>query len=286
MTRIDAHQHFWKLSRGDYDWLTPQDLPKLYRDFLPEHLAPLLERSGIDRTVVVQASPTDAETQFLLGLAATTPFIAGVVGWTDLESRAAVATITELSRDKRLLGLRPMVQDLADDEWLLRKSIAPAIDAMQRGNLRFDALVKPRHLPMLLRFLERHPDLRVVIDHGAKPLIASGRLEPWAAQMRRIARQTNVFCKLSGLATESGRQWTDATLEPYIDVLLDAFGPRRLMWGSDWPVLHEAYGHAPSGADTPYDLWRDTAATLTAQLSSDDRDWVFGKTAAAFYGIA
>lgn len=282
MTRIDAHQHFWKLSRGDYDWLTPQDLPKLYRDFLPEHLAPLLERSGIDRTVVVQAAPTDAETQFLLGLAATTPFIAGVVGWTDLESPQAVETIAELSRDKRLLGLRPMVQDLADDEWLLRKTITPAIDAMQRGKLRFDALVKPRHLPVLLTFLERHPDLHVVIDHGAKPPIASGQLDDWAVQMRRIAKQTNAFCKLSGLATEAGRQWTDATLRPFVDVLLEAFGPRRLMWGSDWPVLHEAYA-AGGGADTRYHSWHMTAIMLTAGLSFDERDWVLGKTAAAFY---
>jgi len=285
MIRIDAHQHFWKLSRNDYGWLTQKDFPSLYRDFLPEHLAPLLDRSGVDRTVVVQAAPTQAETQFLLELAATTPFIAGVVGWTDLESPAAVETIAELSRHERLLGLRPMVQDHPDDEWLLRKTIAPALDAMQQGNLRFDALVKPRHLPALLRFLERHPNLHVVIDHGAKPPIASGQLDEWAVQMRRIAKQKNAFCKLSGLATEAGRQWTDATLQPFVDVLLDTFGPRRLMWGSDWPVLHEAYG-AGVGADTPYHSWRATARTLTAKLSSDDRDWVFGKTAAAFYAIA
>lgn len=280
--RIDAHQHFWKLSRGDYGWLT-QDLPKLYRDFLPEHLAPLLERTGIDGTIVVQAAPTVEETRFLLRLAEATPFIVGVVGWTDLESRDAARTIGELSGDGRLLGLRPMVQDLPDDEWLLRETLAPAIDEMTRACLRLDALVRPRHLSILLRFLERHPDLPVVIDHGAKPAIASGEIDEWAVHMRRIARESNAYCKLSGLATEAGSPWNGATLQPYVDVLIDAFGPKRLMWGSDWPVLHEAY---PADTATPFVSWHDTAAALTARLQPNDREWIFGKTAAVFYGLA
>ena len=283
MTRIDAHQHFWKLSRGDYGWLTQQDSPKLYRDFLPEHLAPLIDRSGIERTVLVQAASTDAETDFLLGLARQAPFIAAVVGWTDLESPKAIARIEALAHHPALRGLRPMIQDLPDDEWMLRGSIAPAIDAMIASDLRFDALVKPRHLPVLLRFLDRYPDLRVVIDHGAKPEIASGHIDAWAAQLRLIAQQTNARCKLSGLATEAGRQWNAATLAPYVEVLLDAFGPRRLMWGSDWPVLHEAYDSTDSGAVAPYQAWYKAAADLTARLSADECDWVFGNTAAAFY---
>ncbi len=285
MTRIDAHQHFWKLSRGDYGWLT-QDLPKLYRDFLPEHLAPLLERSGIDATVVVQAAPSNAETQFLLQLAAATPFVAGVVGWTDLESPHAAEKIAELSRHELLLGLRPMVQDLHDDEWLLSSTIAPAIEAMQHARLRFEALVKPRHLPVLLRFLERYPDLPVVVDHGAKPAIASGEIAEWAAQIRTIARNTRAFCKLSGLATEAGPGWTVTALQPYADVLIDAFGPQRLMWGSDWPVLLEAYGADDSRTATPYASWHDLATLLTARLSFAERESIFGKTAAAFYGVA
>ncbi len=188
--RIDAHQHFWKLSRNDYGWLT-QDLSTLYRDFLPEDLAPHLTRSGIDRTILVQAATTQAETAFLLDLARQTPFIAGVVGWTELESPDCVAQIEALAHDRRLLGLRPMLQDLPDDEWLLRASVTPAIDAMKAAKLRFDALVRPRHLPMLLRFLQRHPDLGVVIDHGAKPSIATGEINRWAAQMRQIARNTH-----------------------------------------------------------------------------------------------
>jgi L-fuconolactonase len=284
MIRIDAHQHFWKLSRNDYDWLTP-DVPAIYRDFLPEHLAPLLERSAIERTIVVQAAPTEAETQFLLQLAAATPFIAGVVGWTDLESLSAADAIAELSRNEQLLGLRPMVQDLPDDAWLLRPSLAPAIDAMQHAGLRFDALVKPRHLPVLRRFLERHPGLAVVIDHGAKPAIASGEIDVWAEQMRGIARHTNAFCKLSGLVTEGGSNWTPAALLPYIDVLIHAFGPSRLMWGSDWPVLHLAYEPGRVGAAIPYASWCDAATALVARLSPHERELIFGGTAARFYGL-
>jgi L-fuconolactonase len=260
MTRIDAHQHFWKLTRLDYGWLTP-DLPTLYRDFLPEHLAPLLERLGVDRTVVVQAAPTAAETQFLLQLADANPFIAGVVGWADLESPTAACAIAKLARNASLLGLRPMVQDLPDDEWLLRPTLAPAIDAMRRANLTF-----------------------VVIDHGAKPAISSGAIDEWAVQMQHIARNTHAFCKLSGLATEAGPQWTAATLQSYVDVLIEAFGPQRLMWGSDWPVLHQAYGAPPSEA--PYVAWFNTADALTDRLSPDERNWIFGRTAAVFYGIA
>ena len=282
MIRIDAHQHFWSVARADYDWLTPA-LPRLYRDFLPEHLAPLLTRSGIDHTVVVQAAETEAETDFLLELAATTPFVAGVIGWTDLESRAAPMRIETLARTPALRGVRPMLQDLADDEWMLRPSIAPAIAALCRARLRFDALVRPRHLAALRRFVARYPDLPVVIDHGAKPAIAADGIDVWAAQMRAIARDSRVVCKLSGLATEASRQWSAKTLAPYVDVLLEAFGPQRLMWGSDWPVLLEAFD--ASAAENAYAAWLDAASILTSRLSRDDRDWIFGKTAATFYGI-
>ena len=282
MIRIDAHQHFWSVARDDYGWLTPA-LSGLYRDFLPEHLAPLLARSGIDRTIVVQAAETEAETAFLLELAAAAPFVAGVVGWTDLESRDAPMRIEALARSPALRGVRPMLQDLADDEWMLRPSIAPAIAALCRARLRFDALVKPRHLSALRSFLARYPDLPVVIDHGAKPEIAAGRIDVWAAQMRAIARDSRVVCKLSGLATEASRQWSADTLAPYVDVLLEAFGPQRLMWGSDWPVLLEAFD--ASAAGNAYAAWHDAASILTSRLSSDDRDWIFGRTAAAFYDI-
>jgi L-fuconolactonase len=171
--RVDSHQHFWKLARGDYGWLTPAFAP-LYRDFGPGELAPMLARNGIERTVLVQAAPTLAETNYLLELARQHDFIAAVVGWVDFEAPAAADCIGTLAGETKLAGLRPMVQDLADDSWLLRASLAPALAAMQRHGLVFDALVKPRHLPVLREFLARYPGLSVVIDHGAKPGFALG----------------------------------------------------------------------------------------------------------------
>jgi L-fuconolactonase len=277
MMQIDAHQHFWRVDRGDYGWLTPDTHRAICRDFDPGDLAPLLATAGIERTVLVQAAPTEAETQFLLEAAHATPFVAGVVGWADFEAPDVAERIAALAADEALLGLRPMLQDLADDAWILRPALNPALDAMEAAGLAFDALVMPRHLPHLARFLNRRPDLKVVIDHGAKPDIAAGGLADWAAAMRAVARGSGVLCKLSGLVTEAGDGWTTERLKPFADVLIEAFGPARLMWGSDWPVVNEAGG---------YSAWRAAAEALTANLSAEDRALVFGGTAAAFYGIA
>lgn len=276
MINVDSHQHFWRIDRGDYGWLTAADHPVIYRDFLPQDLSLLMRRCRIDKTVLVQAAPTEAETLFLLALAETTPFIAGVVGWTDLGAPDAPARIAALAAHKGLLGLRPMLQDIEDADWILRPSVEPAIAAMTSAGLRFDALVQPRHLPTLTRFLERHPDLPVVIDHAAKPDIAGGVMEPWASQMRAIARGTGAFCKVSGMANEAGPGWNTDRLRPFVDVLLEAFGPGRLMWGSDWPVLNEA---------GDYVRWVATANELMAVVPAADRGPIFGRNAAAFYGI-
>jgi L-fuconolactonase len=274
--RIDAHQHFWRLSRGDYGWMTPEAHPSLFRDFRPADLAPLLSDAGIARTILVQAAPTEAETRFLLEVAAVAPFVAGVVGWADFEAADAPAAIAALAENDRLVGLRPMLQDLDDDAWILQPSLAPALDAMAAAGLRLDALVMPRHLPHLARFLDQRPDLPVVIDHGAKPDIAAGELAGWAAAMRSIARDSRAVCKLSGLVTEAKAGWTEEDLRPFVDVLLEAFGPARLMWGSDWPVVNLAGGYA---------AWRSAAEALTEECSADERDAIFGGTAAAFYGV-
>jgi L-fuconolactonase len=274
--RIDAHQHFWRITRGDYGWLTPEDHPAICRDFGPDDLSLLLIGAGIERTVLVQAAPTDAETRYLLELAQLTGFVAGVVGWTDLEAPDAPAAIADLARHPKFKGLRPMLQGLDDDGWILRESLAPALRAMRSAGLRFDALIMPRHLPYLSAFLAAHPDLPVVIDHGAKPDIASGDAAAWSAAMLQIGRDTGAYCKLSGLVTEAGPGWTAETLKPYVAVLLEAFGPKRLMWGSDWPVVNEAGGFA---------AWRAAAEALTEACSLEDRDWIFGRTAQVFYGI-
>jgi len=272
--RIDAHQHFWKIARGDYGWLTPEAHPGIHRDFLPKDLEPLLRDAHIDRTILVQAAPTLAETEFLLALARQTPFVAGVVGWTDLSAHDAPATIQRLSRHGKLVGLRLMIQDIGDDRWMLSPSLTPALSAMRENDLVFDALVQPRHLPVLPEFLSRNAGLRVVIDHGAKPDIVAGNLVAWTTGIREIARTTDAYCKLSGLVTEAGRSWSVNGLEPFVDVLLSAFGPARLMWGSDWPVLNET-------AD--YLSWFRAAEILTESLAPGEREAIFGGTAAEFY---
>ncbi len=273
---IDAHQHFWRISRGDYSWLNPTDHPAICRDFGPDDLSLLLIGAGIERTVLVQAAPTEAETAFLLDLAELTMFVAGVVGWADLEAQNAPAVVESLAQHPKLLGLRPMLQDIEDEAWILRSSLVPALKAMRVAGLRLDALIQPRHLPSLSAFLIAHPDLPVVIDHAAKPDLAGGDLKAWAKAMRGIGRDSGAFCKLSGLVTEAGVGWTVEQLKPFIEVLLEAFGPERLMWGSDWPVVNEAGGFA---------VWRAAAEALTAQCSAEDRDWIFGRTAQTFYGI-
>ena len=177
----------------------------------------------------------------------------------------------------KLKGLRPMIQDMADDAWMLRPDLAPAIEAMTAAGLTFDALVLPRHLPLLRRFAARYPALDIVIDHAAKPDIAGGDLAGWRRDIRSIAAETRLTCKLSGLMTEASPGCSLDDLRPVVDTLIEAFGAERLMWGSDWPVLNR---------NGRYEVWREHAQTLTAGLSQGERDWIFGRTAAVFYGIS
>ncbi|MDZ4373004.1 MAG: amidohydrolase family protein [Phenylobacterium sp.] len=275
--RIDAHHHFWRPARGDYGWLE-QAPSTIVRDFLPGDLAPLLAARGIDRTILVQAAPSEAETHFLLDLAAETPFVAGVVGWVDFEAPDAALRVRAAAARPGLVGLRPMVQDLADDAWLARSELDPVFEALVETGLRFDALVRPRQLPALLKRIARNPQLKVVIDHGAKPEIASGpfaAFEAWGRAMRGLA-ETGAYCKLSGLVTEASEDWRVDDLRPYADLLIKAFGPGRLMWGSDWPVLN---------LNGDYLAWSDAADRLMEGLSADDRGRVRGGAAAEFYGV-
>lgn len=275
MMLVDAHQHFWRLADRNGAW-PPPDLAAIYRDFFPPDLAPTLARHGVARTVLVQSMPNEDDTRFMLGLAHAHPFIGGVVGWVDLKAPDAPARIAALAADPLLKGLRPMLQDLADDDWIADPALAPAVDAMLRHGLSFDALVLPRHLPALLAFAQRHPDLPIVIDHGAKPLIAAGVLEPWRTDIARLAALPQVSCKLSGLVTEAGADWDADRLRPYVDHLLACFGPRRLIWGSDWPVLNLAADYA---------RWLAACASLLEGLAGADRLAVFGLNALRFYRI-
>ncbi|WP_109313495.1 amidohydrolase [Ruegeria sp. AU67] len=246
---IDTHQHFWKLERGDYAWLTPA-LTKLYRDFQPDDLKPLMDAAGITGTIAVQAADTEAETEYLLSLADRHDWIGGVVGWVDLEAESAPASVAQLAQHPKLVGLRPMIQDIGDDAWMLRPALAPAIAEMVRNNLTFDALVMPRHLRHLLEFLRTYPDLCVVVDHCAKPEIRDKVIEGWAADMAEIATYPQVFCKISGLVTEAAENWGEEDLKPYVQYILGSFARDRLLFGSDWPVVNLA---------SDYGAWKELA---------------------------
>lgn len=270
---LDSHQHFWRVLRGDYGWLTP-DLPKLYRDFEPEHLQPLLQECGIRQTVLVQAAPSVAESRFLLELANQHTFIAGVVGWIDLLD-ANPKVLEDLASDSKLVGIRPMLQDIEDPQWMLQRSLAPALQAMTQCELVFDALVRPVHLPVLLRFCERYPQLKIVLDHAGKPDIAAREFDAWAADIAQLASQSTCDCKLSGLVTEA-RSTDPQILQPYVDHLFDCFGAERVLWGSDWPVCE---------AICSYQEWFRLSLELTRRLSPEERNGVFGGNARAAYGL-
>lgn len=272
--KLDAHQHFWHVAQAaDYPWMSP-DEPVLYRDYQPDALKPILARHDIEGTILVQASPTLAETEVLLRLAETTPFVKGVVGWCEFDAVAAPAAIATLARSPWLVGLRPMVQDIADDGWLLREQLQPAFEAMMEHELVFDALVLPRHLTPLAELTRRHPALRVVVDHGAKPALRSGMLDQWRRDIAAVARFESTACKLSGLVTECGADRSIERLRPVVDHLLDCFGTERLMWGSDWPVVNLAGG---------YDEWMTSAEALLAHLGGTARDAIFGDNARRIY---
>ena len=273
--RIDAHQHFWSLGRGDYDWLTPE-LSILYRDFKPNDLAPLLKQHQIEGTVLVQASPTIAETNYLLSLANKHDFIKGVVGWVDFESFDVIQTINELAKDPKIVGLRPMIQDIEDVDWMLNAEFTSVFNAIINNNLVFDALTKPIHLPNLHRLLLRHPKLRTVIDHGSKPVIAAREFEPWAVEMALIAKTSKACVKLSGLVTEAKENWSIDDLKPYVDHLFAYFGADRIIWGSDWPVCNLA---------SDYTQWCETTEEILNELSTEERAAVLGGNAMRVYSL-
>ena len=273
--RIDAHQHFWKVDRGDYGWLT-SDLGPLYRDFEPEHLAPLLKAHGVFGTILVQAAPTEAETAFMLSLAETHDIILGVVGWADFDSQQAPQRILELCSHPKLVGLRPMIQDIEDDQWMLTPSVSNCLGEMTRADLTFDALTLPRHLGHLLKLLRQHPDLRVVVDHGSKPEISEGAFDTWAKDLDAIAQNTSAYCKLSGLVTEASKNWTVDELKPYVDHLLEVFGPQRLIWGSDWPVCTLA---------ATYDEWYLASEQLLSGLTAEEKHRIWCDNALEAYRL-
>lgn len=275
--QVDAHHHLWDLARDeDYGWLSP-DETALYRDFLPEDFLPVLRRNGIERSVLIQAAPSVAETEWMLALSDRHDFIAAVVGWVDFAAADSAATLAGLGRHPRFRGVRPMIQDIADTDWMLRPELVHTYRALVDLDLSFDALIQPRHLSAFRTLLERHPDLRVVINHCGKPEVkdwrpGDARFRDWADHMHGIARETGACCKLSALPTRAAPGWTARTFLPYVEVLWDAFGPERLMWASDWPVLQR---------NGEYDDWR--AAALELLGVHEEAAPVFGQAARDFY---
>jgi L-fuconolactonase len=273
--RIDAHQHFWDPERGDYFWMEPES--RLHRVFGPHDLQPSLAKHGIDGTVLVQAAPTRDETDYMLAIADATPSVLGVVGWIDFEDRLHSPALERLALHPKFKGVRPMIQDIADPKWVCHANLNWAFDMVAEFGLTFDALIYPEHVPFILKRLGRQPELRVVIDHGAKPIIRDRLFDDWAADITRIARDTSALVKLSGLVTEASADWSVDTLRPYTDHLLATFGPERIIWGSDWPVCLLA---------ATYDVWMRTAEHLTAGCSPEQKAAIFGGNAVAFYGLA
>jgi L-fuconolactonase len=275
--RVDAHQHYWKVERGDYEWMAAPEVAAIRRDFLPRDLAPELEKHRFDRSVVVQAAATIAETDFLLGLAAEHASIAGVVGWLDLEANDFARTLARYAQNPKFLGIRPMLQDLPDDRFLVRPRVLENLRELARSGRRLDLLVLPRHLPVALTALAALPELRAVVDHCAKPDLRGGSLDAWRAGIARVAEHPNVVCKLSGLVTEAPQGALARDLAPAVEHVLAAFGPDRLLFGSDWPVCTLA---------ASYDrVVGVLVEVLGARLTEDFERKLFGENAARFYGI-
>lgn len=275
MANIDAHFHCWQLARGDYGWLTPALAP-IYRDVAVADWQAQSAPHGITGGVLVQAAPTEAETQFLLAQADANPAVLGVVGWVDMLAADAPARIEKLASHPRLKGLRPMLQDITDAEWILQPTVTPALRAMADCGLVFDALVKSVHLPHILTLAARHPGLRMVIDHCAKPDIAAGEWQPWADGMARIANETQALCKLSGLMTEAGPHPQPGAVQRWGEHVLNSFGADRVVWGSDWPVLELAGSYAQ---------WCSEAHQLLAGLDEKGQAAVMGENAVRLYRL-
>ena len=276
---IDAHQHFWQLSQPfRYGWLDAPALAPIKRDFLPEHLEPLLAKTPIRRSIFVQTQHDVAENRWVLGLAERHPFIAGVVGWVDLASPACEAQLLEFKAHPKFVAVRHVTQDEPDDDFIVRADILRGLKILEQHHVPFDLLfyVKHlRHVPALARHL---PALPMVIDHLAKPNIKDRRTDDWLPHFRTAGTFPNVYCKLSGMITEADwRRWTAADLKPYVQTALEVFGPERCMFGSDWPVCELAGTYSQV-----YDALNDALGPI----SPDERQQIFGGTAARFYGLA
>lgn len=285
MIRLDAHQHFWKYSPVEYGWID-DSMPTLQRNFLPHDLKPLLDQSGFDGSIAVQARQALEETRWLLELARQNNFIRGVVGWVDLCSPQLAEQLREFADNKKLVGVRHVVQGEPDDRFMLRPEFRRGIARLVEFGLTYDLLLFPRHLQVAVDLVREFPQQTFVLDHIAKPAIADGLAEPqlksrfesWSRDMRALATFANVSCKLSGMVTEARwGKWTQEDFRPYLDIMLEAFGPSRLMIGSDWPVCTVSADYAQT---------MEIVFRFIEQLNAAEQNEILGVNCARFYGVA
>jgi len=275
-SRVDAHQHFWRYDPVEYGWID-DSMSALRRDFLPLDLEPLMRRAGIEACVAVQARQSLDETRWLLSLADAHPFIAGVVGWVDLQSPDVTRDLESLARHPKLVGIRHIAQSEPDDRFLLRPAFLRGLERLEEFGLAYDVLIYSRHLPVAAELAQRLPRQRFVLDHLAKPDIRGCEREAWARDLRALAAQANVAAKLSGLVTEADwTDWTSEDMHPYLDIAFECFGSERLMIGSDWPVCTVA---------GTYERTMAVVINYLAQRSSHERDAVLGGNAVRFWNL-
>ena len=273
---IDSHHHFWMYTKKDYGWISDK-MPAIQRDFLPVHLAETLKEAGVNGAISVQARQTLEETRFLLKHAADNEFLRGVVGWVPLVDAGVGKAIAGFAAQSKLKGMRHVLHDERDDHYILRADFNQGIKQLKSFNLRYDILIFEKHLPQTIQFVDQHPGQIFILDHIAKPKIKAHRMEPWKTNLSELAKRPNVYCKLSGMVTEADwEKWTPEDLAPYIDTVLAAFGPKRLMYGSDWPVCLLA---------SPYKRWFDTVTAAISKLSQPERSRILGGTAIEAYGL-
>jgi L-fuconolactonase len=273
---IDSHHHFWKYSAAEYPWIG-DSMGALRRDFLPDDLRGEITRADIQGVVSVQARQTIAETEWLLSLAQQNEFIKGVVGWVPLVDPGVRAVVERFAMHPKLRAVRHVVQDEPDDRFILRDDFNRGVSVLMDLDLAYDILVFERQLPAAIEFVDRHPGQVFVLDHVAKPRIRESAIEPWRRNIKELAQRANVYCKVSGMATEADwEKWTEEQLRPYFDVVLEAFGPKRLMFGTDWPVCLAA---------TTYARWADLVRRFASALSADERARLFGRTAIEAYRL-
>ena len=273
---IDSHHHFWHYDPEEYGWIS-ESMNVLRRDFLPEDLRRETEAAGVEGVVSVQARQTLDETRWLLELAAKYDFIRGVVGWAPLADPDVAGQLERFASVEKLKAVRHVVQDEPDDDFILGEDFNRGVAELRRFGLRYDILIFERHLPQAAAFVDRHPNQVFVLDHLAKPRVRDGAMSPWRENLRELARREHVYCKLSGLVTEADWvRWSPSQLQPYVDVALEAFGPARLMFGSDWPVCLLAAG---------YSDWVEIVTQMTSVLSPDEQRRVLGETAVEAYDL-